>query len=128
VTLALEAMRDRYRIYVQTGTTPNLPDRGVPEHDVFKRITPEQFAIFWRLVETAAGKARTAMNAEGNANSMVLWRDLLGPEFPQPPKDELKDSMAAALRSGSAGIAGGAIVSGGGRPVVPGRSFGAGHE
>jgi hypothetical protein len=128
VTLALEAMRDRYRIYVQTGTTPNLPDRGVPEHDVFKRITPEQFAIFWRLVETAAGKARTAMNAEGNANSMVLWRDLLGPEFPQPPKDELKDSMAAALRSGSAGIAGGAIVSGGGRPVVPGRSFGAHHE
>lgn len=128
VTLALEAMRDRYRIYVQTGTTPNLPDRGVPEHDVFKRITPEQFAIFWRLVETAAGKARAAMNAEGNATSMVLWRDLLGPEFPQPPKDELKDSMAAALRSGSAGIAGGAIVSGGGRPVVPGRSFGAHHE
>ena len=128
VTLALEAMRDRYRIYVQTGTKPNLPDRGVPEHDVFKRITPEQFAIFWRLVETAAGKARAAMNAEGNANSMVLWRDLLGPEFPQPPKDELKMSMAEALRSGSAGIAGGAIVSGGGRPVVPGRSFGAEHE
>jgi len=128
VTLALEAIRDRYRIYVQTGTKPNLPDRGVPEHDVFKRITPEQFAIFWRLVETAAGKARAAMNAEGNANTMVLWRDLLGPEFPQPPKDELKESMAAALRSGSAGIAGGAIVSGGGRPVVPGRSFGAEHE
>ena len=128
VTLALEAMRDRYRIYVQTGTKPNVPDRGVPEHDVFKRITPEQFAIFWRLVETAAGKARTAMNAEGNANSMVLWRDLLGPEFPPPPKDELKESMAAALRSGSAGITGGAIVSGGGRPVVPGRSFGAHHE
>lgn len=128
VTLALEAMRDRYGIYVQTGTKPNLPDRGVPEHDVFKRITPEQFAIFWRLAETAAGKARAAMNAEGNANSMVLWRDLLGPEFPQPPKDELKESMATALRSGSAGIAGGAIVSGGGRPVVPGRSFGAEHE
>jgi hypothetical protein len=128
VTLALEAMRDRYRIYVQTGTKPNLPDRGVPEHDVFKRITPEQFAIFWRLVDTAAGKARAAMNAEGNANSMLLWRDLLGPEFPQPPNDELKESMAAALRTGSAGIAGGAIVSGGGRPVVPGRSFGAHHE
>ena len=128
VTLALEAMRDWYRIYVQTGTKPNLPDRGVPEHDVFKRITPEQFDTFWRLVETAAGKARAAMNAEGNANSMVLWRDLLGPEFPQPPKEELKESMAAALRSGSAGIAGGAIVSGGGRPVVPGRSFGAHHE
>jgi hypothetical protein len=69
-----------------------------------------------------------AVNADGNANSIVLWRDLLGPEFPQPPKDELKESMAAALRSGSAGIAGGAIVSGGGRSIVSGRSFGAHHE
>lgn len=128
VTLALEAIRDNFRIYVQTGRKPTLPDRGVPEHDVFKRITAEQFATFWRLVETAAGKARTALNADGNANSMVLWRDLLGPEFPQPPKDELKQSMAAALRSSSAGIAGGAIVSGGGRPIVSGRSFGAPHE
>jgi hypothetical protein len=98
------------------------------EHDVFRRITAEQFATFWRLVETAAGKARMAVNADGNANSIVLWRDLLGPEFPQPPKDELKESMAAALRSGSAGIAGGAIVSGGGRSIVSGRSFGAHHE
>lgn len=127
LTLALEAIRDNYRIYVQMGQKPNLPDRGVPEHDVFKKITPEQFKNFWRLAETAAGKARTALNADGNANSMVLWRDLLGPEFPQPPKDELKESVAAALRSGSAGIAGGSIVSGGGRPIVPGRSFG-GHD
>jgi hypothetical protein len=128
VTLALEAIRDNYRFYVQAGLKPNVPDRGVPEHDVFKKITPEQFATFWRLVETAAGKARTALDADGNANSMVLWRDLLGPEFPQPPKDELKESVAAALRGGSAGIAGGAIVSGGGRPLIPGRSFGAEHE
>jgi hypothetical protein len=127
VTLALEAIRDNYRFHVQTGTTPNLPDRGVPEHDVFKRVSPEQFASFWRLVETAAGKARVALNADGNANSMILWRDLLGSEFPQPPKEDLKQSVAAALRSGSAGIAGGTIVSGGGRPIVPGRSFG-GHE
>jgi hypothetical protein len=127
-TRALEAIRDNYRFYVQAGLKPNLSDRGVPEHDVFKKITPEQFATFWRLVEAAAGKARTALNADGNANSMILWRDLLGPEFPQPPKDELKESVAAALRGGSAGIAGGAIVSGGGRPIVPGRSFGADHE
>jgi hypothetical protein len=127
VTLALEAIRDNYRIYVQTGQKPNLPDRGVPEHDVFKKVTAQQFATFWRLVETAAGKARTALNAEGNANSLILWRDLLGPEFPEPPKDELKESVAAALRSGSAGIVGGSIVSAGGRPIVPGRSFG-GHD
>jgi hypothetical protein len=125
VTAALEAIRDNYRSYVQTGQKPILSDRGVPEHDVFKKITPEQFATFWRLVDTAAGKARAAVTADGNATSMILWRDLLGPEFPQPPKDELKESVAAALRSGTAGVIGGAIVSSGGRPIVSGRSYGA---
>lgn len=128
LTLALEAIRDNHRVYVQTGQKPILPDRGVPEHDVFKKITPEQFATFWRLVEMAAGKARAALVAVDNVNSMILWRDLLGDEFPQPPKDELKDSVAAALRSGSAGVIGGGIVSGGGRPIVPGRSYGGDHE
>jgi hypothetical protein len=128
LTLVLEAIRDNFRTCVQAGLKPNLPDRGVPEHDVFRKITPEQFATFWRLVETAAGKARAALNADGNANSAILWRDLLGHEFPEPPNDELKESVAAALRSGSAGVIGGAIVSGGGRPVVPGRSYGGNHE
>lgn len=128
LTLALEAIRDNFRVYVQAGLKPILSDRGVPEHDVLRKITPEQFATFWRLVETAAGKARAALNAEGNANSAILWRDLLGHEFPQPSADELKGSMAAALRSGSAGVVGGAIVSGGGRPLVPGRSHGGKHR
>ncbi|MBF6603994.1 MAG: nucleotidyltransferase [Chloroflexi bacterium] len=128
VTLALEAIRDNYRIDVQTEQKPILPDRGVPEHDVFKKITPEQFARFWRLVATAAGAAREALNAEANATSVQLWHDLFGEEFPKPPRDEFKESVAAALRRGPAGITGGAIVSGGGRPIVPGRSFGADHE
>lgn len=128
LTLALEAIRDSYRIYVQAGLKPSLPDRGVPEHDVFRKIAPEQFATFWRLVETAAGKARAALNADDDANSRILWRDLFGHEFPPPPKDDLKRSVAAALRSGSAGVIGGGIVSGGGRPIVPGRSYGGEHE
>lgn len=128
LTLTLEAIRDDFRTLVETGQKPILFDRGVPEHDVFARVTVEQFATFWRLIETAAGKARTALDADNDAESWVLWRDLLGPEFPQPPKDALKASIAAALRSGSAGIAGGTIVSSGGRPIVSGRSFGVGHR
>jgi hypothetical protein len=86
VTLALEAIRDNYRIYIETGQKPNLPDRGVPEHDVFKRITPEQFATFWRLVEKAADAAREALDAETNATSVQLWHNLFGEEFPKPDK------------------------------------------
>ena len=86
VTQALERIRDGYRIFVQTGQKPNLPDRGVPEHDVFKKITPEQFATFWRLVETAARTARAALNAQTNAESVQRWNDLFGDEFPKPDK------------------------------------------
>ncbi len=127
LTRTLESIRDNYRGDFLAGTVPYLRDHGVV-HDVLRRVTPEQFATFWRLVDTAASKARAAMSAEGTANSAILWRDLLGPEFPQPSKDELKESVAAALRSGSAGVVGSGIVSGGGRPIVAGRSFGAGHE
>jgi hypothetical protein len=127
VTRTFEAVRDNYRDYALSGTVPYLRDHGV-DHDVLRRVTPDQFDTFWRLMESAASQARAAMSAEGTANSAILWRDLLGPEFPQPPKEELKESVAAALRGGSAGVIGGGIVSSGGRPIVPGRSFGAAHE
>jgi hypothetical protein len=127
VTRTFETIRDIYRGNVLAGTVPYLRDHGV-DQDVLRRVTPEQFATFWRLADVAASQARAAFNADGTANSAILWRELLGPEFPQPPKGELKDAIAAALRSGSAGVAGGAILSSGGRPIVPGRSFGADHE
>ncbi len=127
LTRTFESIRDTYRGEVLAGTVPYLRDHGV-DQDVFRRVTPEQFATFWRLVDAAAVQARAALDADGVADSALLWRDLLGPDFPQPPKNDLKASVAAALRSGAAGVAGGGFVSGGGRPIVPGRSFGADHE
>jgi hypothetical protein len=128
VTRALERIRDEYRFHAQTGQKPELPDRGVPEHDVFKKITPDQFATFWRLVEVAAGAARAAIDAETVAESVERWQDLFGDEFPEPDKDERKGEIADALRAGTATISGGTITSGGGRPLVPGRAFGAEEE
>lgn len=128
VTRALERIRDEYRFHAQTGQKPELPDRGVPEHDVFKKITPHQFATFWRLVEVAAGAARAAIDAETVAESVERWHDLFGDEFPEPDKDERKAEIADALRAGTATISGGTITSGGGRPLVPGRAFGAEEE
>lgn len=86
VTRALEQIRDTYRVYVQTGQKPELPDRGVPEHDVFKKVTPEQFATFWRLVDAAATTARAALDAETNAESVHRWHELFGDEFPEPER------------------------------------------
>ncbi len=86
LTRSLEAIRDNYRYAVATGTKPSLPDHGVPENDVLRRVTEEDFAAFWRLVESAAGEARAAPAAETVADSANRWRALLGPEFHEPPE------------------------------------------
>lgn len=124
ITRSLERIRDDYRMHAQSGQKPVLPDRGVPEHDVFKKVTTEQFAIFWQMADTAARQAREALESPTSADSAALWRELLGEEFPQPARSEQKAAIAQALRSGIAGIAGGSIVSSGGRDIVPGRSSG----
>jgi len=87
LTRSLEAIRDNYRYAVDTGTVPSLPDYGVPEHDVLKRVTPVEFAAFWRLIDRAAGEARPAFDAVTVADSVDRWQRLLGREFPDPPKD-----------------------------------------
>ncbi|HEX7949008.1 MAG TPA: hypothetical protein VF494_01560 [Candidatus Limnocylindrales bacterium] len=86
VTRSFEAIRDNYRGDAAMGSVPILTDHGVNQ-DVFRRITPEQFATFWRLVDGAATDARAALAAGTALESAARWRDLLGPEFPEPPKN-----------------------------------------
>lgn len=86
LTRSFEAIRDNYRYAVATGTKPSLPDHGVPENDVLRRVTEQDFAGFWRLIESAADDARAALEAETVADSADRWRALLGPEFPEPPE------------------------------------------
>lgn len=86
VVCAFEGIRDKYRIHASTGRVPNLPDHGVPQHNVLERITPEQFRIFWRKVESAAADARAALDAPTTDESATRWRALFGVEFPLPPK------------------------------------------
>jgi len=87
LTRSFEAIRDDYRYAVASGQVPSLPDHGVPENNVLRRVTPQDFVAFWRLVEQAAGQAREALNAETVAESVDRWGTLLGPEFPPAPKD-----------------------------------------
>ena len=67
---------------------PFLADRGVPTHDVFERLTDEEYDAFYDTVCTAADIARKAYNAEKLYDSVCLWRDLFGGEFPPPPESE----------------------------------------
>ncbi len=81
VTLTLE------RIVSDYPTKPVLPDHGVPEHNVFGRLTNEEYNAFYARVKEAANKARQALDEEELATSVEIWRELLGTKFPEPPKN-----------------------------------------
>lgn len=85
VTLTLEAIAAAYASDVPGGV-PYLPDRGVPEHNVLARITPEEFAAFHGQVAEAAEIAREALDSDDVAVSASLWRSLFGSKFPEQPQ------------------------------------------
>jgi len=86
-TLSMEAIVREYQVHVLMGLKPELPDLGVPENDVFRRVSAADFAAFYRLTERAADLARQALDAPTVSESASTWRELFGPEFPPPPSD-----------------------------------------
>ncbi len=87
VVKTFEHIRDDYGWCVANNSKPKLPDHGVPENDVFARVTNDEFAAFYELVCTAAKTAREAYDEEIVAKSVCKWRELLGDKFPEPPDD-----------------------------------------
>jgi hypothetical protein len=85
VTLALEAIALNYALYAALKWVPSLPDHGVPSHNVFHRITGDDFATFHEQVCDAAKIARTALDAETVEDSANKWIELFGNKFPEPP-------------------------------------------
>lgn len=88
VTKTLENVVSTYRQLVQSGGKPELPDYGVPTHDVFKRIAADDFKKFYDQVKTGADLARRAYDSDNRTESGNLWRELLGSKFPKPPDDQ----------------------------------------
>lgn len=73
---------------------PFLSDRGVPEHDVFARITEEEYEDFYDAVCDAAVVAREAYDKEDLYDSVCKWRELFGNEFPEAPKPQKTNSSS----------------------------------
>lgn len=85
VVLALEAITRTYKTEAANGATPYLPDHGVPDHDVFARISGADFADFYEQVGEAAGIARAALDSQELCKSVEKWRQLFGARFPDTP-------------------------------------------
>lgn len=83
----LEKIVSEYALLVLTGGKPQLPDYGVSTHDVFKRISAEDFKKFYEQVKDGAALARRAFDAEDRTESGNLWREMFGSKFPKPPEN-----------------------------------------
>lgn len=94
VVLTLENIVSRYP------KKPYLSDRGVPEHDVFAKITDDEYSSFYNTVCEAADIAREAFDYEDLYDSVCKWRELFGNEFPSAPeKSQSNSSGGFSVRS-----------------------------
>jgi hypothetical protein len=85
VARTLEEIVAKYAFLALAGGKPQLPDYGVPSHDVFKRVSSEDFKKFYDQAVDAAKIARRALDEDDRTASGNLWRELLGGKFPKPP-------------------------------------------
>jgi hypothetical protein len=86
IARTLETITLRYAPLAQTGAKPVLPDYGVPSHDVFARISMDDFVKFHAQVTDGAKLARRALDSNDRIESGNLWRELFGHKFPKPPE------------------------------------------
>lgn len=87
VVKTLEAIVSSYSMLVLTKGKPILPDYGVPSHDVFHRISGEDFCTFYDQVKAGADLSRRAIDSEDRTESGALWREMFGSKFPAPPEN-----------------------------------------
>lgn len=88
ITETLKTIVDSYGHYVDNLTVPFLPDRGLPEQNVFARITGQQFSAFYKHAKAAAKVAREALDSNSVKESADKWRELLGDQFPPSDDDD----------------------------------------
>jgi hypothetical protein len=112
VASAFERIVNDYRHLAAGGQKPYLRDHGV-DQDVFKRVPAQDFVGFYTKVVAAADLARRARAAETISASVVLWRELFGKAFPEPPK--ANDRSGSEIKVGGFSDRGAPTIPAGGR-------------
>lgn len=98
---ALEAIRDSYGWYVDNDKVPYLEDPGVPGNNVFSSVTAAEFKTFYTAVSKYAALARQAKDEDDQDKALKLWRDIMGPRFPEAGA---RKSEAASLIRAAVGV------------------------
>ncbi|WP_010657910.1 SMODS domain-containing nucleotidyltransferase [Brucella anthropi] len=84
VVQVFEQIVEHWQPFAASGSVPVLSDHGVPEHDVLKRLSADDFRAFHGAVRNAAAIARDALESDGPQECANLWRRLFGNRFPLP--------------------------------------------
>jgi len=100
-TTVLEEMVSRFSADAEAGIVPFVPDRGVPEHDVLKRLSSDDFCQFIQKVKDASVIAREALESDDEADSAARWRELFGDRFPAPPPGSSSTTATAETKKGA---------------------------
>ena len=124
IVKTLEGIVTIYSIDRILERTPILWDRGVDDHNVWKRVDPEDFVAFYDYVKDAAKTARKAFDSVKETDWHDNWRKLFGSEFPPVSEEQARAESLAdksnALRSGQAKVGQNVnIVFGGSGVSVP---------
>jgi hypothetical protein len=124
VVKTLETIVTKYEVYRSLQLTPTLPDRGVPSHNVWKRVSNADFVNFYDRVKAAAATARQAYDADLVSEALQCWRQLFGSEFPVMSEEEARNERLAKkarlLETGAATLGTRInIISGSAGVVVP---------
>ncbi|AQR93106.1 SMODS domain-containing nucleotidyltransferase [Clostridium saccharoperbutylacetonicum] len=86
-------------IVANHSTKPVLDDHGVPTHDVFERITEDEYSEFYELVKDAAATARKALDASNKSTAIEEWKKLFGSKFPDDKTSNSSANMSFTERS-----------------------------
>lgn len=105
VTEALESIASSYSTELSQKVVPFLPDHGVPEHNVFARLSFEDFQDFHDGVKEAAIIARAALGSEDMDESVSLWKKLFGEEFDPDGEESDRDGFSKRTHKSSVSTA-----------------------
>ncbi|WP_439554706.1 SMODS domain-containing nucleotidyltransferase [Dyadobacter sp.] len=105
ITETFEKIISKYAAYRSLEIVPVLSDRGVPDHNVWKRVSVEDFNAFYDYVKDAAQTARLALDATTTYDKVKYWKILFGKAFPDAPEPSVKGGYSE--RSGPTEPSGG---------------------
>jgi hypothetical protein len=98
--VTLQAITDRYLLWLSLGIIPHIDDPGVPGNSVCSKISLSAFEGFCKKAESHAKIASQALAESDSEKTTELWREIFGQRFPKPRSQKSGLLKKAAVLEG----------------------------